>query len=254
MSDKLSGFLVWSEPSALRSALPRLTRLTREVEAIEGWHRYDYEVREQIPGLEIQGSPPFTHQLLIKWGGDRLIVLSNHYRVCDHFIDVDLRPALATFFKKADIAVHELVLAMIQYRDYVKQPLRQDEDDSTPPPPPNMEAAADWPGFNNYHMLGYASARTDAFGGSLQRIEFEGDDLASVSLFTAAIPLVRFRNCGLRRKMSGEHGFPGTFELLRLGRTGFLSFVSPASPRGQKERLKEVEGLLRSLNRFGFIK
>ncbi len=253
MSDRLSGFLIWSKPSAMRSAMPRLPRLSREVETIEGWHKYDYVIPEQIPRIETQGPPPFTHQLLIKWGGDRLIVLSNHYRVCDHFIEMDLRPTLATFLKKADIAVHELVLAMMQFRDFVKQS-RQDEDDSHPPSPPNIESAGEWPDFNNLHTLGYGSARTDAFGGSLQRIEFEGDDLASVSLFTTAIPLVRFRNCSLRRKTSGEQGFPGSFEVLRLGKTGFLSFVVPGSAHGQKERFKEVEGLLRSLNRFGFIR
>jgi|ERR1700733_276453 len=253
MSDKLSGFLIWSEPSALRSAIPRLKRLSGEPEAVDGWHKYEYVVEEQIPRIDMQGAPPFTHQLFIRWGGDRLIVLSNHYRICDHFIDQDLRPTTATFLRKADIAVHELVLAMIQFREFVDNS-RPTMDDAIPPSPLNAEAAAEWPTFNTSHTLGYGSARTDAFGGGLQRIEFEGDDLPSVSLFTTAIPVVRFRNCGIRRKTSDEKGFPGSYELLRLGKTGFLSFVTPVSGRGQKERFKEVEGLLRALNRFGFIK
>jgi len=253
MSEKLSGFLVWSEPSALRSALPRLARLSNEVEALDGWHKYVYLVEEQIPGIEIPGAPPFRHQLYIKWGGDRLIVLSNHYRVCDHFIDQDLRPTLATFLRKADIAVHELVLAMIQFRTFADQ-FQPEAENPSFPSPPNAAAAADWKDFNNLHTLGYGSARTDAFGGNLQRIEFEGNDLAGVSLFTTALPLIRFRNCGLRRKALVDKGFPSNYELLRLGKTGFLSFSLPGPLRGQRDRFREIEALLRNLNKLGFIK
>ena len=187
------------------------------------------------------------------YGGEVIdfIVLSNHYRICDHFIDHDLRPTLATFLRKADIAVHELVVAMIHFRDFASRTRTEVGRSPFAAKQRNRDRLQE---FNNRHTLGYGSARTDAFGGSLQRTEFEGDDLAAVSLFTEAVPVVRFRNCGIRRKTMGDAGFPGSYELVRLGKTGFLSFATPETARGQRERFKEVEGLLRSLNRFGFIK
>jgi hypothetical protein len=254
MSDKLSGFLVWSEPSALRSVIPRLGRLSKQVELGDGWRKYDYVVDEQIPRIEMPGQPPFIHPLYLKWGNDRLIVLSNHYRVCDHFLDRDLRLAIVTF-RKADIAVHDFVLAMVEFRDFAdKFQQKQPGESSKPPIPQNLEFAVEWHEFNDSHSLGYGSARTDAFGGNLQRIEFEGDDLAIVSLFISAIPVVRFRACGLRRRTLDDKGFPGSYELLRIAKTGFVSFTAPQSKQGQRERFREVEVLLRNLNRFGFIK
>jgi hypothetical protein len=254
MSEKLSGFLVWSEPSAPRTPLARLTRLTREFDLGDGWHRYDYVVDEQIPRIEMQGQPPFVHQLYAKWGSDRLILLSNHYRVCDYFLERDLRAAQLVF-RKAEIAIHELVLAMVEFRDFTDRThKKQEAEDLEPPRPPNQESLTSWIQFNDLHHLGYASARTDAFGGNLQRVEFEGDDLVAASLFREAIPVVRFRACGVRRKTLDTRGFPGSYELLRIAKTGFVSFTAPESTRGQRERFKEIEGLLRSLNKFGFIK
>jgi hypothetical protein len=253
MSDTLSGFLLWHEPTTTRDVVSRLTRLKKEQGLIDGWLRYDYITDEQISKVDAEGLPPFTHQLFARWGKDRLILLSNTYRVCDHFIERDLRPAIASLLRKADIAVHDLVLSMMDFHLAVVASV-EGKSDARLPPPLNAEWTVEWQEFNERHTLSYASARTDAFEGALQKIEFEGEDLPAAALFAGAVPVVRFRNCGFRRKTSDEQGASSSYELLRLGKTGFLSFTMPGSARGRRDRFKEVEAVLRNLNKFGFIK
>jgi hypothetical protein len=252
MSDALSGFLLWSEPPALRGAVERLSRLQEVPEYVEGWHKYNYVVQEQIAKVETEG-PPFSHLLLVRWGGDRLILLSNHYRICEHFIEHDLRPSLPTFLRKADIGVHTLILHMAEVRKAIERS-KEGEPVGPIPKPPKDESLIEWKTFNQTYNLGYASARTDAFGGSLQKIEFEGEDLMAAPLFTDAFPVARFRNCGLRHKLVNDHGLLSSYELMRIGKSGFISFPVPASPQARKQRFREVETVLRSINKWGFLK
>ena len=76
--------------------------------------------------------------------------------------------------------------------------------------------------------------------GSLQRIVFEGDDLAAVPLFTAAIPFVRFVTAVFGAKRF-DSGIPRQLRIVETRENCFCR-LQPGSPRGQKERFKEVEG------------
>jgi hypothetical protein len=255
MSDTLSGFLLWSEPPGLRGALERLRRLqkpTEAVDVVEGWQEYVYTVDEHIPRVEMDGSPPYSHLLLLRSGRDRFIVLSNNYRVCDHFIEHDLRPTVTSVLRKADVAVHSLILGMAEFRRALEHSSAGDSG-RVLPAPPSAEDSQGWHEFNLSHNLGYAFGRTDAFSGNLQKIEFEGDDLVAASLFVETFPVVRFRNCGIR-KCLGTKGMLASYEVVKLGKSGFLSFSVPSSPRLKRERFREVEVLLRSINRWGFVK
>ncbi len=124
--------------------------------------------------------------------------------------------------RRADTAVHELVVYMINVRKALEAAARlpdpEDKSDTLIDPPSGTSARGQWEAFNRRYQLGYASARTDAFGGDLERIEFSGNDLVENSLFTSAVPVVRFRSCGLRRKEFDDRGYPTSYELLRIGR------------------------------------
>jgi hypothetical protein len=221
---------------------------------MDGWHSFDYVIEEEISGVEMDEGPPFIHPLLVRSGGDRLMILSNNYRVCDHFLDRDLRREMQGSLKKADILVHELVVALSEFRSsgrYSSEMKGAQSESGGEHPPQTTE---DWVRFNSLYALGYGFARSDAFGGNLQKIEFEGEDLSLVSLFVEAIPFLRFRNCGLRQRALDDRGFPSSVELLRFSKTGFISFGTPILDRARRERFKDVEDVLRSLNRFGFIK
>lgn len=254
MSDTLSGFLLWGESTLVKTALATITRVERRTDPVQGWHRFDYTVDEEIPGVEVDEGPPFVHSLLIRWGGDRLIVLSNNYRICDHFLDRDLRRPVQGILKKVDILVHELVVAISDFRKANPGPFESESELGVAPPEEPQDPALEWARFNLTHALGYGFARSDAFSRNLQRVEFEGEDLTLVPLFVEAIPLLRFRTCGLRQRIFDERGFPSSVELLRIGKAGFISFGVPASDRGRRERFRDVENVLRALNRFGYLK
>lgn len=254
MSDTLSGFLLWGESTLVKIAIPRIKRLQRRDDPLDGWFTFNYVVEEEIPGVEMDEGPPFSHPLVVRSGGDRLILLSNNYRVCDHFLERDLRREMQGSLKKVDILVHELVVALSQYRKAAVDSTTAGYRHSEAPFEEGQQPDTDWVSFNSIYSLGYGFARSDAFSGNLQKVEFEGEDLSLVPLFVEAIPFLRFRNCGLRQRALDERGFPSSVELIRVGKTGFISFGVPVSDRGRRERLKGVEGVLRSLNRFGFIK
>jgi hypothetical protein len=258
MSDNLSGFLLWSEPESVHSAVSRCSRIHKESEAIDGWQLFTYEVSERIPQVNVVGEPPYKHPLHIRLGADRLILLSNDFRICQNFIDRDLRPSLSAVLRRADTAVHDLVVCMINARKVFETaeglPGPEDGPDPMRDPPSGPSARSQWEAFNRRHLLGYAAARTDAFGGTLERLEFSGEDLVENPLFTNAVPVVRFRSCGLRKRDFDDRGYPTSFELLRIGRMGYLSFQAPSAVDDRRERFKQVEALLRALNRFGFIR
>ena len=252
MSDTLSGFLLWSEPDALRAAFCGVPRLKREHDNINGWRHFDYVVEEAIPQVDVEGPPPFTHRLWVRRGADRLVLVSNNYRVCEHFIERDLRPVLTAHLRRADISVDDLVKRVTEYWT-----IRAEVSTGNPgglAGLPSDVRESEWKDFNETYALGYASARTDAFSGSLQKIEFQGDNLPSSSFFVDAIPLTRFRSCGLRRKAPNEQGFPGSYEMLKIGRSGFVSFAVPFSPHERHMRFRDIEVLLKTLSRFGIIK
>jgi hypothetical protein len=254
VSDTLSGFLLWGESASVRSALATISRVEHRTDTVPGWHQFDYTVSEEIPGVDVDEGPPFVHSLLVRWGGDRLMVLSNNYRICDHFLDRDLRRPVKGMLKKVDIAVHELVVAIAEFRktNTVSVDVRVAPSDTVVEEV--QDPASEWEHFNLSHALGYGFARSDAFGRSLQRVEFEGDDLTQAPLFLEAIPLLRFRTCGLRQRVLDERGFPTSVELLRLGKAGFISFSVPVSERGKRDRFRDVESVLRALNKFGYIR
>jgi hypothetical protein len=254
MSDTLSGFLLWGDSVSVKTALATIERLQRRADLAPGWHRFDYTVNEEIAGVEADEGPPFVHSLLVRVGGDRLIVLSNNYRICDHFLDRDLRRSAQGVLKKVDILVHELVVAISDFRKANPGAIEKDDEPVALPTEESQDSAIEWMRFNHLHLLGYGFARSDAFGRNLQKVEFEGDDLTLVPLFVDAIPLLRFRTCGLRQRILDDRGFPSSVELLRIGKAGFLSFGVPTSERGQRDRFREVETVLRALNRFGYIK
>lgn len=255
MSDTLSGFLVWTVWDAVKEALSKATRIRGEHDGLDGWRSYQYKVDEEIPRVDSRGDPPYVHSLMIRGGVDRVVILSRHARISDHFLDNDLKPLMHAPLRKADIKVHELVLKFAEsgkarLEESTQNSLR---DTSFSIEKPDHEQD-EWTTFNSAYALGYAMARSDAFGGNLQKIEFEGDDLVTVSLFTDVIPFARFRNCGVRRRVLEDPGYPSSYELLRLGKAGFLSFSVPALPKGQRDRFREVEAVLRNLNKLGFIK
>jgi hypothetical protein len=252
MSDTLSGFLLWSEEDALRTALDRPARLKREHDNIGGWRLFDYVVEENIPQVDVEGTSPYTHRLFVRRGGDRLILVSNNFHVCDHFIERDLRPVLNAYLRKADISVHDLVRLMTGFWTAIDGEGAGEVSHS--PALPTEVSHAEWAAFNHEYTLGYASARTDAFSGNLQKLEFQGENLPSSSFFVEALPLTRFWSCGLRRKAVNDQGYPDSYEILRLGKSGFLSFAAPGSMRDRQLRFRDIEVLLRALRKFGFIR
>jgi hypothetical protein len=254
MSDNLSGFLLWGESTLVKSAISRLRRLAPKHDPTDGWHTFDYTVEEEISGVETEEGPPFTHSLLVRAGGDRLMILSNNYRICEHFLDRDLRREVRGSLKKADILVHELVVALSRFRKTALDSTIIDGGDPDSQDEGPQPSEDNWAQFNLAYALGYGFARSDAFSGNLQKIEFEGEDLSLVPLFVEAIPFLRFRNCGLRQRVLDERGFPSSIELVRVSKTGFISFGVPSSERGRRDRFKDVEVVLRSLSKFGYIK
>jgi len=252
VSDTLSGFLLLSEPEALRSAFGGVKRLGPEYDNVNGWRYHEYVVDESIPQVDVDGSAPYTHRLVVRRGFGRLILVSSNYHVCEHFIERDLRPLLPSYPRRADIGVHDLVKRMTEYWTAGANSttgllggfagLPKDVD------------ASEWDSFNQMYVLGYASSRTDAFSGSLQKMDFQGENLPSSSFFVEAVPLTRFRSCGLRTSSPSDQGFGGGYELLRIGKSGFVSFSVPQSPRERLTRFKDIERLLKTLSKFGIIK
>ena len=244
---KLSGYLLWTEHPSLRSALSEMRRLEREKEDVEGWRQYDYVVMEHIPRVQVQGEPPFKHDLYARAGSDRLIVLSHHHEICNFFIESDLRPVLKGMLRRAEIAIDELVLAIMQ--------VRRAADGTVEAAPDDASIAGDaWEMFRESYSIGHAAAQTDAFHGDLNTVIFEGNNVSSTSLFSDAVPVVRFYRCGLLGRMADGSGFTSTSGMLKISRRGFVSFDVPVDIGGRRNRFREVELVLRTLNRFGFIK
>ena len=253
MSDTLSGFLLWADSNLIGSAVGRLQRLTVLDAVAIGWNSFEYVVDHPISGVESEDGPPFHYRLYMRWGGDRFIVLSNNYRICNHFLENDLRGAVQGGLKKAEILVHDLVVEVCAHiQDLMKLP--SSEPQQMTKSVELSEQAEQWLIFNRTYAIGYGFARSDAFSGNLQKIEFEGDDLSQASLFLNAIPFLRFRNCRLRQRAIDDRGFPSSFELVRLGRRAFVSFSIPSGARSRNERFKDVEVVLRLLNKLGYIK
>lgn len=263
MTDAVSGFLVWSDPPLRKGSDLQLARLQELREPMEHWHKYNYIVHETIPEVEVDG-PPYSHLLLARWGSDRMILLSTHYRICEHFIQHDLRPSLPISIRKTDIDVHGLIGGMIEFRKIAAQARHYDTSgektqDAGPLTserglPVKDEISQEWKKFNESFDLGYAFARTDAFGGTLQKIEFTGKDLIEVPLFIDAFSVTRFRTCGLRKKIIDNHSLPDSYELVKIAKSGFLTFSVPSSPTGREQRFREVEAVLRTINKCGFMK
>ncbi len=263
MSDALSGFLLWSEPLAIESVVSISTRLHGAKQIAPNWRRFDYVTQEPIKRVDtIVAAAPYTHPLFIRRGADRfIIILSDHYLVCDHFIGTELRPSVAAILRKTNIRVHELIESVTDARtklDSVKPniglPAEAVSNMTLPPPIGSSVSFEEWEEFNQFHTLGYGAATTDAFRGELQKLEFSGDDLARVSLFTETIRFVSFRTCALRRHVLQSSGITTSYELLKMGKSGFVSTQIPFSQRAMGSRLEEIELMLNFLHRAGFVK
>jgi hypothetical protein len=91
------------------------------------------------------------------------------------------------------------------------------------------------------YVVSFAHARVPAFGAVLRAISFYGDDLGDAALFRQQLDLMVFYTCGLREARGGG-------EIVRLGSDGSVSFYLHTG-----SRVLEVEGVLRFLNKSGYL-
>jgi hypothetical protein len=229
-----AGFLLDASTGAIdRRDIARLACLSPAEEIAPGWSAIEYVTTHPIPNVDaLPGEAPFRHVLLLRWGRSSLLALSHDYRVVNFFLKNEIKPVLRTAIRKNEIHVHELILHMTGMDD--GQPAQSSTDVES------LEADL----FVSYYTLSFAAGRTDAFGEDLQKMQFYGDRISKATLFQDSIPLMRFYSCSLRNN--------GT-DVVRLGRDGFVAFEIPSRPPLLRERLLEVNRILRSLTDGGYI-
>lgn len=92
--------------------------------------------------------------------------------------------------------------------------------------------------FRRLYDLGYVIARTDAFGDHLHSIAFYGNSVQDASILDENKKILRFSGCRLRRQGA---------DIVRLGKDGFVSFFLPTHEPDRKQRLSEIDSVIKRL-------
>lgn len=235
-SHHLAGWLLTVGPQPFSAKnLERAPFLHPAGDSVDGWTSYDYLTDKPIPRVDDSAAPPpYTHELVFRWGRTSFLVLSTNYDTVKYFIRLELRHLLGGALRRSAVKVHSLVLYMMDPKETVA-------DDNQPSGLTNLETAE---AFRTRYCLSYVAARTDAFGESLQVVTFSGARVSEASLFEESSPLMRYYSCSLSR--DGE-------DIIKLGRDGFVSFDIPRGVPKQRGRLREVNAILRQLVDLGMV-
>ena len=243
LAPHMSGLLFSSTPTRIEKRdLARVKSVHIKGEAAPGWLVYDYVTDSPIPEVDAPpAEPPFQHGLLLRWGRNSLLALAHDYRIVQHLLKHELKPLKKWTPRLNEIRVHDLVLHMAGASS---SPGREESDRPELGGDLTETLAEDTSIFRNFYTLSFVAGRTDGFGEDLRKMQFYGDRVSYASLFRYCIPLMRFYSCQLRHDRT---------DIVRLGKDGFIDFKLPSNESDRRDRLKEINKILRSLTDHGYI-
>lgn len=150
------------------------------------WEEYRFESHEALMGEDPnQSAQTYVYRVLARRSGERLVVVARGKEVGEHLLGLLTAPRAGRRFKRVRINVNGLVHDLI-----------------------------DNPGA---YVLSGAHAEVPAYGASLSKCAFWGDDLGDAEWFRESLAKLSVYACGLRSVERSE-------ETVRVGNYGTIGF------------------------------
>lgn len=180
------------------------------------WEQYEYSSTiPLVPEHQLQKGP-YVYPVICRVASDGalLLLMSSHKRIIDTFLASDESELLQPGIYHIGVSVDAVV------RNLTRSP--------------------------GVYTLSFVHARLPGFGSALRAVSFYGDNVAEASMFRENLGKMNCFTCGLRALIEAV-------EIARIGTDGLISFHLPGELETRRERLRDVEGVMKYLRRGGYL-
>jgi hypothetical protein len=116
----LSGYLYAldaASQSRERKVLVGSANLSEQFSNLHGWLVHTYHPTQPIPGVDSPaGGTLSQHQLVFRWGRERVLILSTSHKIVRFFVDHEIPPVAKIGLRQTELLINELVTRILDYR------------------------------------------------------------------------------------------------------------------------------------------